>query len=399
MNDEYVARQLAIKLRLAGQTVESIGTQLGRSREWFRRWWSRYVLLGPTGLLDQSRTNQHVTRHISPELERTIVTIRQRLAARAVPSTRYQFIGATAILAELQTLHVQPLPCVRTIERVLQRQGLTLPRVRLSQYLPRQVYPGPHAQASNQLHQVDLVGPVYLKGRAQRYYIFVCKDVFDGAICLKLGRSRQMDEVLAFLGDCWKTLGCPTSVQFDNAREFVGGDRTSRYLSRVIRLCLRFGVEPVFIPPAQPYRNGSVENFNGWFQPVLFQHHFVRPGVLKRELQRLQDAVNTQHPQPQLGGLTPAQHRRHQKLQMLPQQFEVPLEQLPIAVGRIRLHSHHLTEWQPACVGTQFQSGSPSQGAICESLLGHQARHPDRLSRRPRLQAMAVQVLETLTDF
>ena len=47
MNDEYVARQLAIKLRLAGQTVESIGTQLGRSREWFRRWWSRYVLLVP----------------------------------------------------------------------------------------------------------------------------------------------------------------------------------------------------------------------------------------------------------------------------------------------------------------------------------------------------------------
>jgi putative transposase len=342
MNDEYAARQLAIKLRLAGQTVESICTQLGRSREWFRRWWSRYVLLGPTGLLDQPRTNQHVTRHISPELERTIVTIRQRLAARAVPSTRYQFIGATAILAELQTLHVQPLPCVRTIERVLQRQGLTLPRVRLSRYLPRQVYPGPHAQASNQLHQVDLVGPVYLKGRSQRYYIFVCKDVFDGAICLKLGRSRQMDEVLAFLGDCWKTLGCPTSVQFDNAREFVGGDRTSRYLSRVIRLCLRFGVEPVFIPPAQPYRNGSVENFNGWFQPVLFQHHFARPGMLKRELQRLQEAVNTQHPQPQLGGLTSAQHRRHQKLQMLPQQFEVPLEQLPWGASPSSAPSHRM---------------------------------------------------------
>jgi putative transposase len=144
-----------------------------------------------------------------------------------------------------------------------------------------------------------------------------------------------MNEVLAFLGDCWKTLGCPTSVQFDNAQEFVGGDRTSRYLSRVIRLCLRFGVTPVFIPPAQPYRNGSVENFNGGFQPVLFQRHFARPGLLKRELQRLQDAVNTQHPQPQLGRVTPAHHRRHQKVQMLPQQFEVPLEQLPIAVGRL----------------------------------------------------------------
>jgi transposase InsO family protein len=369
MNDEYAARQLAIKLRLAGQTVESIGTQLGRSREWVRRWWSRYVLLGPHGLLDQPRTNQRVTRHISPELERTIVTIRQRLAARAAPSTRYQFIGATAILAELQTLHVQPLPCIRTIERVLQRQGLTLPRLHLSRYLPRQVYPGPHAQASNQLHQVDLVGPVYLKGRSQRYYIFVCKDVFDGAICLKLGRSRQMNEVLAFLGDCWKTLGCPTTVQFDNAQEFVGGDRTSRYLSRVIRLCLRFGVEPVFIPPAQPYRNGSVENFNGWFQPVLFQRHFARPGLLKRELQRLQDAVNTQHPQPQLGGVTSAQHRRHQKLQMLPQQFEVPLEQLPIAVGRITFIRTISPHGNLHVLGLSFKVGRRLKGQYVKATL------------------------------
>jgi len=35
----------------------------------------------------------------------------------------------------------------------------------------------------------------------------------------------------------------------------------------VIRLCLYLGIEPVFIPPAQPRYNGSVENFNGWFQP------------------------------------------------------------------------------------------------------------------------------------
>jgi hypothetical protein len=32
------------------------------------------------------------------------------------------------------------------------------------------------------LHQIDLVGPIYLKGQKQRYYIYVCKDVFDGAI-------------------------------------------------------------------------------------------------------------------------------------------------------------------------------------------------------------------------
>jgi hypothetical protein len=56
---------------------------------------------------------------------------------------------------------------------------------------------------------VDLVGPVYLKGSGHRYYIWVGKDAFDGAVCLRLADSRRMDEVLWFLGECWKDLGIP----------------------------------------------------------------------------------------------------------------------------------------------------------------------------------------------
>ena len=47
------------------------------------------------------------------------------------------------------------------------------------------------------------MGPVYLKSR-HRYYIWVGKDAFDGAVCLRLASSRRMDEVLWFLGECWK---------------------------------------------------------------------------------------------------------------------------------------------------------------------------------------------------
>jgi hypothetical protein len=122
----------------------------------------------------------------------------------------------------------------------------------------------------------------------------VAKDAFDGAVCLRLAGSRRMNEVLWFLGECWKDLGRPEPVQFDNARELAGWGPTARTLSRVIRLCLRFGVAPVFIPEGEPQFNGGVENFNGWFQEPLFQQRFRRPGDLRRELARLQEAVNTQ---------------------------------------------------------------------------------------------------------
>ncbi len=335
MNDELAARHRAITLRLAGRPVKAICAAVGRSEVWFHKWWGRYLQAGPEGLYDLTRANHHVTRRIPPELERAILSVRRRLQARTSPGNRYCLTGAASIRAELKALGIRPLPCERTIDRVLERNGLTLPKVRLAPLLPRQEYPGPQARASNQLHQVDLVGPVYLKGSRRRYYIWVGKDAFDGAVCLRLAYSRRMDEVLGFLGECWKDLGIPEQVQLDNARELCGWGPAARYLSRVIRFCLRFAVGPVFIPAGEPQYNGGVENFNGWFQPRLFDRRYSRPGDLRRELARLQEAVNTQHVHPRLGGQTPAQHRRGLRLRKLPASFVVPTDRQPIAAGRV----------------------------------------------------------------
>lgn len=168
MHDEFTARQRAITLRLGGQPVPSIGQALGRSETWFYKWWRRYLESGAEGLYDLTHANHHVAQRIAPELERTILSVRRRLQVHATPATRSSLIGAAAILAELKTLGIRPLPVERTIERVLERNGLTAPRVRLAPLLPRQDWPGPQARASNELHEVDLVGPIYLLGNRHR---------------------------------------------------------------------------------------------------------------------------------------------------------------------------------------------------------------------------------------
>src|ERR1700747_3294826 len=122
-----------------------------------------------------------------------------------------------------------------------------------------------------------------------------------------------MDEVLWFLGECWKDLGIPEQVQLDNARELSGWGPAARTLSRVIRLCLRFGVGPVFIPAGEPQFNGGVENFNGWFQEPLFDR--AAP--------------------PRRGAQPPAQPRRGLRLRKLPASFEVPTGRLPLAEGQV----------------------------------------------------------------
>ena len=86
----------------------------------------------------------------------------------------------------------------------------------------------------------------------------------------------------------------------------------------------------MFIPAGEPQFNGSVENFNGWFQEPLFQRRFPRPGDLRR-----MEAVNTQHVHPRLGGQTPAQHRKGLRLAKLPPGFVVPAGRLPLSAGRV----------------------------------------------------------------
>jgi len=370
MHDELSARQRAISLRLAGRSVKQICSALGRTEPWFHKWWRRYLQAGPGGLYDLTRANHQVARHISPELERTILPIRRRLQAHATPATRYSLTGAPAILAELKSLGVRPLPCERTLERVLQRNGLTAPRARLAPLLPRQECPGPQARASSELHEVDLVGPIYLLGRSHRYYIWVCKDAFDGAVCLRLAESRRMEEVLGFLGACWEDLGRPEQVQFDNARELAGWGPSARTLARVTRLGLRFGVGPVFIPEGGPPFNGSVENFNGWFQEPLFGRHFRRPGDLRRELARLQEAVDAQHAHPRLGGQTPAQHRRGLRLQKLPASFVVPTGRLPLAEGRVTFLRRVSVAGAVTLLSQAFRVGRRHRGLYLRLVVG-----------------------------
>ncbi|MBI3933940.1 MAG: DDE-type integrase/transposase/recombinase [Acidobacteria bacterium] len=374
MNDEYTDRQQAITLRLGGQPVEAICRLVGRSREWFHIWWRRYRANGPTGLFDLTRANVQ-PRRIPPDLERAIVNIRARLTSQVHPGTRYSLIGASAILAELQALHLRPLPGLRTVERVLERNGVTLPKVRLAPFLASPTYPTPPAEEANQLHQVDAVGPLYLKGKRQRYYLFVAKDVFDGAVCLRIYRSRKMEIVLDFLGECWKNLGRPTQVQFDNAREVVGWGPAARYLSRPIRVCLRFGVEPVFIPPARPQRQGAVENFNGWLRPRLLQRHYTHLGALKREVQRLEATVNTQHVRPHLGGLTAVQYRRRCQLQKLPASYRIPTEPLLIAAGRVTFIRQVTPNGNVHLLSQTFKVGKRQKGEYVKVVLDTRCGH------------------------
>lgn len=344
MRDELSTRQAAIRLRLAGEKVDDVCQTLNRTPQWLHKWWRRYMESGPAGLYDLTRANRQVANRTPPHIEKAVISIRKRLAKRGNNETRYGLVGATQIRAELDKLGYAPLPSARTIERIVNQAGLTCPPLRLASQISRTEYPGPQPQASNQVHQVDFVGPRYLKGDRTRYYFLVCRDVFDQAIYMEFVDSRSTDTVLAFLVRAWQHLGISDIVQFDNGREFCGWGKAAHNLGRVIRLGLRLDVEVLFIPEGMPCYNGSVEWFNGWFQPLLMERTYRRPADVRRQVTRMVAAVNETHVHAHLGHKTVTAYRRGKQLRKLPADCSLHQEKLPISVGKvsfIRLVRHN----------------------------------------------------------
>ena len=71
----------------------------------------------------------------------------------------------------------------------------------------------------NNIHQVDLVGPRYIKGDG-RFYSLNVMDRFSHAVYLESQRTKADDPVAASLLRCWKAMGIPDCAQFDNELSF-----------------------------------------------------------------------------------------------------------------------------------------------------------------------------------
>ena len=162
MSHELNLRQSAIRLKQAGWAVSWICYRLDRSRAWFYKWWDRYVLEGAAGLRDHSHAPRTCCTKLPSDLRQAILDTRDQLMRRHGPRERYRLAGAPTIRHELACLGYNPLPSLRTIERVLQLGGRTSPAFRPQPRVASSDYPVPHIKRSNQLHQVDLIGPRYL---------------------------------------------------------------------------------------------------------------------------------------------------------------------------------------------------------------------------------------------
>lgn len=312
MNDGYKERIVAMRRYLEGEPAVKIYTSLGRSHMWFFKWKHRYDMYGLDGLKDLSKAPKQQTKQTPERLESVIVKIREAREKRERDETRYALIGAFAIHKELQDLGYCP-PSVRTVHNILVRHGLIgcQPAPESVDEIIDRHYPAHPITRPGEFQQLDLVGPRYLTGSGQKYYFCNLRDVCSRRIAIELGNNRRAVTVVRALITAWQRMGMPAILQHDNALEFRGSPRYPRSAGFVTRLCLALGIESLFIPVRQPYRNGTIENFNGLFQRLVLQTQEIdNVDQLQQEITAFEKAANTQHPHVPLDGKTSLEYEQ-----------------------------------------------------------------------------------------
>ncbi|GIW54448.1 MAG: integrase [Nitrospiraceae bacterium] len=325
--EEQQQRVNAITSFLQGAAISTICRTLGRSRRWFYKWLKRYDPTNPEWACDRARAPKQISHKTPPAVIRMVCEVRNRLL-----KTKYAQRGALAIQWQLKQMGIEPLPAIWTINRILKRQGL----VDRPTYNPRGTpYPALQVTQPNDVHQFDLVGPRYLKSK-ERFYGAHLIDAFSNAVALKALSSKRDIEIVDALVAAWQRLGIPRYLQLDNELSFRGSNLYPRSLGLLIRLCLYLGVEVVFIPQGEPWRNGIIEKFNDVYDKLFFRpQQFSTLAHLQRELPQFESFHNRHHRYAKLGQRPPWAVHTSQVRRCLPKSFALHRGSIPWRDGKL----------------------------------------------------------------
>jgi len=192
-------------------------------------------------------------------------------------------------------------PELRTIERILQRAGVRRRAVRTRYVAKGTPYPAPVAPGPNAVQEADIIGPRHLAGGVL-FYVLSAIDLGRHAAAWEIVASKADRATAEALLRLWSRLGIPQRLKLDNWLL----SNLGRRLPLVVHLCLALGVIPVFIPFAEPWRQGTVEHANDTFDKRFFRsERFSGLRHLLNRLRRFEPFHNAHHRYAALKGATP----------------------------------------------------------------------------------------------
>jgi transposase InsO family protein len=321
-------RLLAITAaQLPGVSVVSLCAELDISRKTFYAWRKRYEKEGPAGLEPRSRRPLSSPGQIPPWLEQDIVRLREQLPLDN---------GAQTIYFELQRAGVEPLPHVRTIHRVLVRNGLVDPQPNKR---PRSSWHRFEYDAPNACWQIDATQWELRSGRTA-WIMDLLDDHSRVMPAAHAAAGPTVDAAWTAFCHAAAEIGLPAKVLSDNGLCFTGGpnaDGAGTFTTNLAAL----GIVKANSRPYHPQTCGKLERAHQTLKKWLRKQPLARNlPELQRQLDAFRAYYNHERPHRALHGATPLE-RFHATPAARPAGTPIDLPKPPslrIATRRVSRH-------------------------------------------------------------
>lgn len=294
MASEERLRQAAVALYLEGKKVSAIANQLGRSRQWVHKWINRFKSASKDWSVSRSNAPHQPSERTSESTAERVIAIRKELM-----DSPYHESGAYAIWHRMKEQGLFT-PSVATINRILKKRGLIRGHVRYQ----KSGIPYPETAVNTQV--MDLIDPLYLKGGLRYYLLTIISNDTRHAGVYPIP-SKSARHITQSIVSFWKEYSIPCFLQMDNELSFKGSNRHPRGLGLLLRTALGLNVIPVFIPVAEPWRNGVIERFNQKVERTLLLQEHKDFEELKTHAAEFMQVHNTTHHYSTLGHKTPCE--------------------------------------------------------------------------------------------
>ena len=285
MRKEFVERVLQ-----GEKSKSALCREYGISRPTGDKWLMRY-LEGET-LGDQSRTPHRMPRKVSGETEELILKYRREHPA----------IGAVKIRTILERQGYTELPCARTVNNILKRNGMISREASLAARPIQRFEKG----SPNEMWQADYKGHFTMKNGERCYPLNIIDDCSRYNLCCEAQRGETYEEIKPVMKRIFEEYGLPDSFLCDNGNPW--GTPQSTGFSRFEVWLMELGVLTLHGRVAHPQTQGKEESYNRSLTKELLKHTTIADlADAQRQFDEYREFYNHERPHHSLGLATPGE--------------------------------------------------------------------------------------------
>lgn len=241
-------------------------------------------------LSDQSRKPLHTPTKTSPEMEALILSLR----------TSNPGWGAKTIRWVLEQQGIEGLPCVKTVNNILKRNGYISPE----ESTKRQPYLRYEKDSCNEMWQTDFKGEFLTGDNKYCYPLTILDD--HSRFSIKIApRLSTANVVIPAFEEAFLEYGMPNSILSDNGAQFAGFRKGYTQFEKWL---MNLDILPIHGRIKHPQTQGKIERFHRTMKQELL-NHILFPNIQEAEKQLLawREKYNNIRPHEALGMQCPGQ--------------------------------------------------------------------------------------------